>query len=107
MTVHYSPLEEDGEDDFRPSDDELGAFEEKANQIFETFLESMKDDPKYVRPYDPEEDPSDAEGCKWMWRDRATTLIDHMLSRLRKLAEKKFGAYAIDIDIECYLYKEF
>lgn len=95
------------DDDFAPTPEELEAFEERANEILECLLESIKDDPKYVRPYDPDEDPGDAEGCQWMWTDWATTLIDNMLSRFGKLAEKKFGAYAIDITIESHLYKEF
>lgn len=95
------------EGEWMPSEEEIEAFEEKANEIFEAFLESMKDDPKYIRPYDSDEDPSEGQDCQWMWSDRAMRLIDHIQSRLYKLAEKKFGAWVIDITIESHLYREF
>lgn len=87
--------------------DEFEAFQEKANEIYEAFLEGMQDDPKYTRPVD-DDDPADAEGAAFMYTDRAMTLIERLHDRLSKLCARKFGEdKAFDLDISSHLYREY
>jgi hypothetical protein len=84
---------------------EIELFDEKANGIYGAFLESLQGDPKFVRPV--EEDDMADEDWAFVYTDRAMRLIDRLHSRMMKIAEKKFGADAIDIDISSHLYLEY
>lgn len=92
---------------YEPAPGELYAFEEKANEIFEAFVKSMQGDERFARP--PEEDEkswAEEEGFDCIYTQEGSRLIDRMLDRLSGLAVKKFGAWAIDINIESSLYRE-
>jgi len=84
---------------------ELELFDEKANGIFEAFLESMQGDINYVRPIE-KNDECINENWSYIYTDKGQRLILRMLDRLCRLAENKFGADAIDINISSYLYQE-
>jgi hypothetical protein len=87
--------------------DDFETFEEKANEIYEAFLEGMQDDPKYTRPVD-DDDPADAEGAQFMYTYRAITLIERLHDRLCKLCTLKFGKdKAFDMNISSHLYQEY
>lgn len=84
---------------------EMEFFDEKANGIFEAFLESMQGDITFVRPIE-KDDECVNENWAFVYTYRGQKLATRMLDKLSHLAEKKFGAYAIDIDISSYLYQE-
>lgn len=88
---------------------EMETFEENANEVFTAFLESMKDDARFVRP--PEEDEkwmAEEEGWQCMYTDRAMILVETMRDRLYSLATKKFGESNVFdyITIESPYYRE-
>lgn len=91
------------EEDYYPTQLEL--FDEKANSIFEAFLGSMQGDAAFVRPIE-ENDEHVNENWTYVYTCRGQRLVTRMLDKLSHLAEKKFGAGAIDIDISSYLYQE-
>jgi hypothetical protein len=94
---------------FGPSADELEAFEEKANDLLERFLESMQGDLKYLTPVDKDHEDysmAEEEGWAFVYTQKGDRLATRMIDRLCKLADKKFGASAIDITIESHLYRE-
>lgn len=88
---------------------EMETFEENANEVFEAFLKSMTDDPRFTRS--PEEDEkwmAEEEGWQWIYTDRAMGLIETMRDRLLALAIKKFGQSNVFdyITIESPYYRE-
>lgn len=81
-------------------------FEGEAIELLEAFIESMMGDERFVTPaadfYDPVED-------KWthVYTDRASRLINRMMDRLSRLAERKFGFdAALGMNIQTHLYQE-
>lgn len=93
-------------DEYQPTEFEL--FEEKAQEIFEAFLESMSTDERYIR--EPEEDEismCESEGFAKLWVDIVGKWVDSFYSRIYKIAVAKFGkAQAKELDISSHLYRE-
>lgn len=93
-------------EDYQPTEFEL--FEEKAQEIFEGWLYSMWDDPRYTRePEDDEKDLCENEGWTKIWCDIVGGWVDAFYSRIYKIAVKKFGEQeAKTLDISSHLYQE-
>lgn len=90
-------------------EEDIEAFNENANEVFEAFCKSMTGDDRFTRP--PGEDEkwmAEEEGWQWIYTDRAMGLIETMRDRLYALATKKFGESAVIdyITIESPYYRE-
>lgn len=88
-------------------EDEIDDFEGEAIERLEAFINSMLGDRRFVTPIEEYEEGPVEDHWSHVYTARGSRLIERMMTRLSKLAERKFGFdAAFNMDISTCLYQE-